>query len=959
MVHPPLAPVSPAPPVTSDARPNPQNLELAQESPAIPHFSELFTREHHENSTPDSCIETFNPQPPLPKKAGDNLPASHSTGNGGPGDGSSPVSNAGTAFRNLVIWSMPLLVQTLLRAISGSALLIAFASGIIMASASDKTPSPVFEKDVQPILENYCYDCHADGAKKGKVTFDEFKTPDERLANRDLWARALKNVRAGIMPPEKKSHPKPEEINTLASWVKFQVFGIDPADPDPGRVTIRRLNRVEYHNTIKDLMGFDFKADEEFPPDDSGYGFDNIGDVLTVSPLLLEKYLQAAETIVKGAVPIVPRAVKEKTLDGKQFKGEEKMNGERLSFYKPAKISHSLKLDDDGDYKLLININVLGGFDFDPGHCKLTLNMDGQEVWSGEFGWGEGKKGKIEHDLKAKAGEHQFEFSLDPLVPIEQKKNSLDLKISTLTLRGPLDEPRWARSKNYDRFFTRENPPEKPAERRDYAREILTRFATKAFRRPVASTSVDRLLNIAEETGSEPGKRFEEGIARAFVATLASPRFIFRFEEPEHLSTASSRYPFVDEFALASRLSYFLWSTMPDDELFELARKGELRKNLASQVERMLKDSRSQELVENFTGQWLQTRDVEGISINSRAVLARDDGQEKEMERLRQDFLKRQQEAAKNPKERPKPDDEKEVAKRRQFFRPRVELDRDLRIAMQKETEMFVANIIREDRSVLEILNSDYTFLNERLAKHYGIPEVTGTEMRRVTLPKDSERGGVLTQGSILLVTSNPTRTSPVKRGLFVLDNFLGSPPPPPPADIPPLEDSEKGIKDKEPTLREVLQIHRDKPLCSSCHSRMDPLGFALENFNAMGMWRTKERGQEIDAAGKLITGESFTDVRELKKILVEKHRSDFYRCLTEKLLTYALGRGVEYYDTETVDQIVAELDKQNGKFSALLMGIVNSAPFQKTRPPLETREPLKASVQSGAPAGSPLTANK
>src|SRR6185503_5020022 len=411
---------------------------------------------------------------------------------------------------------------------------------------------------------------------------------------------------------------------------------------------------------------------------------------------------------------------------------------------------------------------------------------------------------------------------------------------------------------------------------------------------------------------------------------LASPRFLFRVEDIEANRTVKS-HPLVDEYALASRLSYFLWSTMPDDDLFRLAERGELRKNVAAQVKRMLADGRSQELIDNFTGQWLLVRDVEGIDINARAVLGRDNGEEKDAQESRRRFQELQSKSTLTPEEERERDRLIEQ-RRRRFNRPTIELDGPLRRAMRQETEMYFGHIVREDRSVLELLDSDYTFLNERLAKHYGIPDVKGNEMRRVTLPEDSPRGGLLTHGSMLVVTSNPTRTSPVKRGLFILDNILGAPTAPPPADVPLLEEAEKQFKDREPTLREVLDLHRSKPLCSSCHSRMDPLGLALENFNALGMWREKERGQPIDAAGQLITGESFNNIRELKRILKSEHHSDFYRCLTEKLLTYALGRGLEYFDVETVDRIVARLEREDGRFSALLMGIVESAPFQKRR---------------------------
>jgi hypothetical protein len=436
---------------------------------------------------------------------------------------------------------------------------------------------------------------------------------------------------------------------------------------------------------------------------------------------------------------------------------------------------------------------------------------------------------------------------------------------------------------------------------------------------------------------------------------------------------------------------------MPDDELFGLADRGELRANLPAQLKRMLADSRADALVENFTGQWLQTRDVEGIQIDSREVVRRDldpNSEEfKQMESFRRRFQNNNQPPAAGRRGRGRgagagkqadnsppgdgkaqtaaaqqktesaaevarqldakaPDAAKQedtakkgdakqanVAKRPQrpmfrgrFFGPRVEFDRDLRLAMRRETEMLVGHVLREDKSVLELIDSNYTFLNERLAQHYGIKDVTGRDMRKVELPADSPRGGVLAHGSVLTVTSNPTRTSPVKRGLFILENILGSPPPPPPNAVPDLEDSEKEFKDRQPTLREVLEVHRRDALCSSCHTRMDPLGLALENFNALGMWREKERGQAIDAAGEVITGEPFKNVRDLKKIIRDNRRSDYYRCLTEKLLTYALGRGLEDYDVEAVDRIVERLEKEDGRMSALITGIVESAPFQKRR---------------------------
>jgi hypothetical protein len=348
--------------------------------------------------------------------------------------------------------------------------------------------------------------------------------------------------------------------------------------------------------------------------------------------------------------------------------------------------------------------------------------------------------------------------------------------------------------------------------------------------------------------------------------------------------------------------------------------------------------SSSTALIENFVGQWLQVRDVDGIDINARAVLTRDRGGEREMRETRKRFEELRNKVELTPEEQAEREALLQRFRNRFRNRPNIELDGELRRALRQESEMSFGYVVREDRSVRELIESDYTFLNERLAKHYGISnvpgigEITGNEMRRVTLPPDSPRGGVLTQGSVLIVTSNPTRTSPVKRGLFILDNILGTPPPPPPPNIPNLEDSEKEFGDHEPTLRETLEVHRKAPLCSSCHNRMDPLGFALENFNALGMWRDKERGQAIDASGELITGEAFQSIRDVKHLIATKYHRGFYECLTEKLLIYALGRGLEYYDVQTVDEIVDRLEKADGRFSALLGGIVESAPFQKRR---------------------------
>ena len=842
-----------------------------------------------------------------------------------------------------------------------------------------------FQQKIEPILQNYCYDCHGDGSSKGKVTLDEFKTDEALRGNPDLWFRVLKNVRAGVMPPAGKDQPTADEKKLIEQWIKYQALSINPADPDPGRVTLRRLNRVEYANTIRDLMGVDYKTEEEFPPDDTGYGFDTVGDALNVSPLLLEKYMQAAETIVNRAVPKMSRMVPETLIAGSTFRSSDQKDnnnqGDRrrerpsrnLSFYQPATLTHTFKAPQAGKYRIVLEFIVDGAFNHDPGRAKVLFKIGDKEVLAEGFNWeGDDKRFTFEFDEQWEPGDKVLTFELRPLTPPAERKASIDLRINSVLVQGPMEREKWSRPKNFDRFFTKD-APENTEERKAYAREVLGRFASKAFRRPVDEKTLARLVAIAEAGYTVPDATFEQGVAQAMVAVLASPRFLFRVEDTAQ-APAAAGHPLIDEHSLASRLSYFIWSSMPDDELTNLAARGELRKNLPAQVKRMLAQKRPDALVPNFIGQWLQVRDIDGISIDARLVLARDAGSDKDIqqmfEQLRVMRAKREEETrrqiaagVKVAENQRTPEEEKLRARLRELRNgPQLELDEGLRRAMRMETEMFFEHVMREDRSVLDLLDSDYTFLNERLARHYGIRDVKGEEMRRVELPKDSPRGGLLTHGSILVVTSNPTRTSPVKRGLFVLENILGSPTPPPPPDVPELEASEKAFEGKEPSLREVLELHRSKPLCSSCHNRMDPLGLALDNFNALGMWRDSERKQPIDSAGKLITGESFNGIRDLKKILRNDRKIDFYRCITEKLMTYALGRGMEHYDVETIDQIVARLEKEDGKFSALMTGIVESAAFQKRRrpgndpnPPAEARAqgPADSSISVALPDGA------
>ena len=790
-----------------------------------------------------------------------------------------------------------------------------------------------YQSDIEPILIHFCYDCHGDGMDKGKVALDVYSSNADRLNDKDFWMRVIKNLRAELMPPSDKPQPSPEQLLQLETWIKRSVFELDPEHPHPGRVTMRRLNRAEYQKTIRDLMGVEFRVYEEFPPDDTGFGFDNIGDVLSVSPLLMEKYMDAAEMIVSEGVPTVSLQMAEQNFGDTEWLNpkDSDQRRSRHSFYEEIELERSFEIEIPGEYEVLLEHEVRGDFDFDPGQCQVHVELDGASILETTYQWQNRKRYPYSVTKRFEPGTHTLRLQLQPLQSIEDKKNNVDLRLAITSIKGPVDKKHWVRPPNYDRFFQLPHPPEDEGERLQYARDTLARFVFKAYRRPVSAGVVDRLMAIARSAWEETGKSFEAGIAEAMKAVLASPYFVFRVEETLDQPLLAGEHPNLDEFALASRLSYFLWSTMPDQELFDLAHAGRLKDEWAAQVNRLLKDPRSEAWRDAFIGQWLQARDIESVPLNARAILARESSEERKLDRQRSRYF----ELRRKPEDSLTEEEAKEVAALReirfQFFRPpQKDLDGSLRRAMRRETEMLFEHIVEDDRSVLELLDSDYAFLNEELARHYDIEGVEGDRIRKVSLPEGSPRGGILTQGTFLAVTSNPTRTSPVKRGLFILDNLLGTPAPPPPGDVPPLEEAAAGFEGREPTLRETLELHRADAICRSCHERMDPLGLALENFNPLGLWRDQEFDQPVAPDGQLVTGEAFKGIRELKSILTTTRRMDYYRCLTEKLMTYALGRGLDYRDVETVDQIVANLDAQGGKFSALLSGILNSSAFQK-----------------------------
>ncbi len=815
--------------------------------------------------------------------------------------------------------------------------MLAFVSSYFCGAWLMGSEGEISREDILKIVSTNCFDCHGHGASEGNIRLDDETLFSKASEHSKVWWQVLKNVRARIMPPASESRLTDDEIARLGSWIKTSAFGIVPENPDPGRPVIRRLNRSEYANTVRDLMGIPFDAELLFPPDDSGHGFDNMADAMTFSPMLLEKHLQAAQMIVAQAVPTQTWVMPWQRIQGWDVTSEDgQVRGSHLDGKKFAKISKSIRVDEPGQYRVQVHMRLHGSFEFDPARYNLKFLIGDEVVQTEELGWDENKPIRWEHTVSWEPGEYRLALELEPIEATHYRDpaeygNTMDptfvrFELASILLEGPLDSPRRVHPDNYGRFFPANEPPSEPVERRRYAEEVIRRFATRAYRGRVDAKTVDRAARIAESVYAGGKESFEAGMARAMVGILASPRFIFRAEAIE-ANERDLPYGLVDELTLASRLSYFLWSTMPDETLMQSAEQGRLRQELDQQIKRMLDDQRANSFIRNFVGQWLRTRDVTQTSIDILAVTGNREEFDSLLERFRGRFRRRFGEPL-------TPEEEHE---RKRFFELRSITDRfddELKQSMRRETEMCFESIVRQNRSLLEMLDADYTFLNEKLANHYGISGIQGKEMRRVELPPDSPRGGVLTHASMLLVTSNPTRTSPVKRGLFVLDNILGTPAPPAPGNVPELEDSSKRFEGREPTLRELLAAHRESSLCSSCHARMDPLGLALENFNAIGAWREQEKGQAIDPSGVLITGESFSDVRELKRILREEHAEDFYRCVTQKLITYAMGRGIEPGDEHAVDLIVEELKEDGGRFHTLLEGIVHSAPFQKMRSP-------------------------
>ena len=743
-----------------------------------------------------------------------------------------------------------------------------------LAKPAGAGPAVNFARDVEPVMATYCYKCHGNGKKKGGLALDKWASPEAVVQDQKTWKHVLEVLRTGEMPPDDEKQPSLDDREKIMAWIDRAVFAVDPTHPDPGRVTIRRLNRTEYNNTIRDLVGVEFRPADDFPADDSGYGFDNIGDVLSLPPVLFERYLAAAEKIISLAIlnDHKPRPEKIEVDLFKIAGGPKAGTTAQSRKIDDSEASVPVELPVAGEYQLKLSLESVK---VGPEPTKLEWKFNGQPLRSADL-----------------AGRKDARETVTATVRVE-KAGTYPL---TLRVANPLAQPEKDQGRPVKRHFivrqivftSPPQPVKAPASQlrifapgrgqptlEKSAHAILASFGQRAFRRPLAPAEIERFLWIRKQA-EKKGANFEQAVQTALTAILVSPHFLFRGElqaEPDNPQSASP----ISEWALASRLSYFLWSSMPDEALSAEAQRGTLRKNLSAQVKRMLADPKAGELVENFAGQWLQLRNLKLVQPDAKTF---------------------------------------------------PQWDRALATAMERETELLFQNIMREDRSVLDFIGADYTFVNERLARHYRIAGVEGEAFVKVAVPNDRP-GGILGHGSFLTLTSNPTRTSPVKRGKYVLDNLLGTPPPPPPPEVPDLDD--KNRKELTGTLRQRLEQHRADPTCAGCHARMDPIGFGLQQFDAIGSRREREDDAPIDSAGVLASGEAFNGPAELRAILLAKKRGDFLRCCGEKMLTYALGRGLEFYDRPAIEKIARSLDK-TPNFSNLVLEVVNSVPFQMRR---------------------------
>jgi mono/diheme cytochrome c family protein len=772
--------------------------------------------------------------------------------------------------------------------------------------ATERPPSPPLSpakavSDFRPVIDRYCVTCHNQRLKLGGLALDKLDMANIE-ADGAIWEKVIRKLRTGVMPPQGLPKPSDADRQALASALETTLDRAAALHPFPGSPSVHRLNRAEYANAIRDLIALDIDPEKLLPPDDPAYGFDNIGEVLALSPALLDRYTSVAEQITTLAI-----GNKDDVVQGSQvFRAPTDLSQDKHNDGLPLGTTGGFVVKTtvplDGEYILKsslfsTNLGLIRGLEFPR---QFEFLVDGQVVFSRTVG-GEAEfvallknlavvaddlEARLQARVPIKAGPHEIgaTFAGRPEV-MNSKRLQAMLRttsdtaesmlgpphIETLTIVGPFNPTGPGDTPSRRRIFTCH--PARVADENACAKSIISTLAHRAYRGTETAANIQDLLGIYR-AGRADGN-FETAIGLALQRILTGPKFLVRIEHDQNVRPG---IPYsLSDIELASRLSFFLWSSIPDDELLQLAIAGKLKDpvEFERQGRRMLADSKSRALVDNFAGQWLQLRNLKSSIPDSR--------------------------------EFPNFDDQ-------------------LRQAFRRETELFFGSILQEDRSVVDLLTANYTFVNERLAKHYGIPHVYGDQFRRVEV-SDEARKGLLGQGSILTVTSHADRTSPVVRGKWVLDNLMGAPPPPPPPNVPPLK--ENGDFSKPMTMRERMELHRANPACASCHKAMDPLGFALENYDAVGAWRDRESRVPIETTGVFIDGSTIDGVVSLRQAVLRRP-DNFVTAFTEKLLIYALGRGLDYRDMPTLRSIVQDSARSNYRFSTILLDIVRSVPFQK-----------------------------
>jgi hypothetical protein len=730
---------------------------------------------------------------------------------------------------------------------------IAIAGIVILAAVASYTG--IAHSEEQAIVNQYCVTCHSERLKTGNLVLEKLN-PTQASANAETWERVIRKVRAGMMPPAGAPRPDRGTLDAFAASLETQLDRASAAHPNPGATALHRLNRNEYGNAIRDLLALDVDVSTLLPADDSAEGFDNVADVLRVSPSLMDRYVAAAAKISRLAV------------------GDAAI-GATTSTYRTSSISEDIPLGAPGglavrhyfpvDGVYSFKVKGGGGIPYDNRVSKIEVTVDGESVSLVEVGY----YVTADFKLTLKAGSHALGFALLEKDPQEINHTWRvvpgNVSVTNVAIAGPLSSTGPGDTPSRRAIFVCH--PQAGTDDVPCAKRILSTLARRAYRGPVTDGELETLLGFYQR-GRNTGS-FDSGIQLAVQRMLVSPRFVFRFEEEPDKIPAGAAYR-ISDLELASRLSFFLWGSIPDDELLNLASTNKLSDPsvLRQQTLRMLRDSRSDVLVKNFAGQWLFLREV---------------------------------------KNAPGP------------------ANTELKQAFQHETELLFQSILREDRSTLDLLNADYTFVNERLARHYSIPNIYGNHFRRVQVT-DPARRGLLGQGSLLLVTSVADRTSPVARGKWILENLLGVNAPVPPPNVPALEES--ASKNEPRSVRQQMELHRRNAACAGCHKIMDPIGLSLENFDLTGKWRDADQGVRIDASAELVDGTKLNGPASLRAALLD--RSDvFLTTMTEKLMTYGLGRGVRYFDMPAVRNIVREAGKNDNRFSSFVLGIVESTPFQ------------------------------